>query len=367
MRKRPRPLLCLLGVVLGAACALRLGVPSLAACFAGGASQRLGARGGPGTARRAHEHGRPVADLCTEFFRGAVGSIEDVQVLAEASVAPDGKVTLGTAHGTLGGIPVYERPRPGAALHWGAPEPEPHGAEAQGTLDLDVLSDSQAALDGVQLITHPDALRQLLRWAVRDPAFEGPDWQNQYRDADDGRDTDLVAEWVELPGGRGRCLALTCATDSTREEKEEEKGALPHGGHGSVLQHRGNLLRTLLEITGFRPWVFHSAPRHDRPEEAAGFRADFGRVATGGGASGIAHRRLLSYSLGGVKVLLEADADAVTPDGRAVKLEVMRRDRYESDFGSERIVDLYFQMLFGSADVLALGLVDFERPANPWY
>jgi len=328
-----------------AACALRLEV--FGPCFAAQAPPRPGSRLGRGSAaRRSHAHGRPIADMSTEFFRNAVASIEDVKVLADVSVAPDGKATLG-------GIPVYGRPRTGAALHKGTgPAGEPAALRAhpaQGVLELAALSGNEAALDGVELITHRRALRQLLRWAVRDPEFEGQEWQKQFR-AGERKDMDLVAEWVELPGGRGRCLAVT-GTYPDKQDDDEDR---------AQLARKRGLLRTILEVAGLRP----VRGEEEEDDRAPSFEADFERQATGGGgasASGlVVHRRLLSYSLGGVRVLLSAETDAVTKDGRAVRLDSMPADRYRSEFLKQRLVDLYFQMRFGGAELLALGLLDLE-------
>ena len=336
-----------------AACALRLKVSG--PCFAAQAPPRRGSRLGRGSAaRRSHAHGRPIADMSTEFFRNAVASIEDVKVLADVSVAPDGKATLG-------GIPVYARPRTGAALHKGTgPAGEPAALRAhpaQGVLELAALSGNEAALDGVELITHRRALRQLLRWAVRDPEFEGQEWQKQFR-AGERKDMDLVAEWVELPGGRGRSLAVT-GTYPDKQDDDEDR---------AQLARKRGLLRTILEaiafeVAGLRPVRSHRYAEEE-DERAPSFEADFERQATGGGgasASGlVVHRRLLSYSLGGVRVLLSAETDAVTKDGRAVRLDSMPADRYRSEFLKQRLVDLYFQMRFGGAELLALGLLDLE-------
>jgi hypothetical protein len=90
------------------------------------------------------------------------------------------------------------------------------------------------------------------------------------------------------------------------------------------------------------------------------FGPSFEMAFTSGGDSASRHYRTHGFSLGDLNLIVQAEVDAVDHKGNVVELKARMTSRKKpfdkSKFFREGGLDTYFQMLFGGASLLVLGL-----------
>lgn len=220
----------------------------------------------------------------------------------------------GAAPGTSG-IPVYQKPLQAVELDWVLTK-EP--AENREETLIEKFQESCRSTSGwlkpgvINIVTHRRALRRLLAFCSVCEVYSGQPWQSKMMQLSDASVLPVLhIRKVDRPHGLGTALIMTGPYDVWQKNKKS-------------------------------------------------VGSSFEMAFTSGGDPASRHYFTHGFSLGDLNLIVQSEADAVDHKGNIVELKARLTSRKKpfdkNRFFRESGFDTYFQMLFGGASLLVLGL-----------